>query len=204
MRLRILALIVVLQSCNSYLFDQVCPESVEEGSVTVAAGVPTPADILFVVDNSGSMEDEQENLAANFGRFIDQIAGTGDYRIAVVTTDQDSGVEQDGQAVSIFNGGQYQDLDRINRGGCQDTSPPHRPRLFSRSQPQLEANRLGQSGCPRPNSAFQQNVRVGSCGSGNEVGLKAIDVRAKQDWIRSMQRGLPSRQCQPGGDHRVR
>ena len=48
---------------------------------------PTPTDILFVVDNSGSMADEQENLAQNFDQFIQQIAGAGDYRIAVVTTD---------------------------------------------------------------------------------------------------------------------
>jgi hypothetical protein len=51
-------------------------------------------DILFVVDNSGSMEQEQQNLAANFPAFASQIDeyrnSTGqplDYHVAVTTTD---------------------------------------------------------------------------------------------------------------------
>jgi hypothetical protein len=45
-------------------------------------------DILFVVDNSGSMDEEQNNLAANFGTFIDLIVETrADFRIAIVSTD---------------------------------------------------------------------------------------------------------------------
>jgi hypothetical protein len=52
-------------------------------------------DILFVVDNSGSMEEEQQNLAANFPMFVNIIenyvtsAGSHlDYHIAVTTTDR--------------------------------------------------------------------------------------------------------------------
>jgi len=33
-------------------------------------------DILFVVDDSGSMEDEQQNLAANFDAFIERLAAS--------------------------------------------------------------------------------------------------------------------------------
>jgi hypothetical protein len=46
-------------------------------------------DVLFIVDNSGSMEDNQMNLAANTARFI-QVAdfrSTVDYQIGVTTTD---------------------------------------------------------------------------------------------------------------------
>ena len=53
-------------------------------------------DILFVIDDSGSMEEEQTNLVANFSRFIDVLnaftISTGealDYRIGVTTTGKD-------------------------------------------------------------------------------------------------------------------
>src|SRR5690606_10339321 len=47
-------------------------------------------DVLFVVDNSGSMSDEQNSLSTNFGSFL-----TGanqwntDYQVGVVTTDME-------------------------------------------------------------------------------------------------------------------
>jgi hypothetical protein len=45
-------------------------------------------DVLFVVDDSGSMGEEQQNLAANLGVFIDAANSWGaDYRIGVTTTD---------------------------------------------------------------------------------------------------------------------
>lgn len=47
-------------------------------------------DVLFIVDNSGSMSDEQNNLATNFGAFTNS-AGLWDtdYQIGVITTDID-------------------------------------------------------------------------------------------------------------------
>jgi hypothetical protein len=50
-------------------------------------------DFLFVVDNSGSMEDEQQNLVASFPGFIGTIQDTlmaQDYHIMVVDTDAES------------------------------------------------------------------------------------------------------------------
>jgi hypothetical protein len=47
-------------------------------------------DILFVMDNSGSMGEEQANLAANFGDFIGELEKEGveaNYRIGITTTD---------------------------------------------------------------------------------------------------------------------
>lgn len=49
-------------------------------------------DILFVVDNSGSMLEEQQNLADNFPRFIevlDNFTPALDYRVGVTTTGRD-------------------------------------------------------------------------------------------------------------------
>jgi hypothetical protein len=45
-------------------------------------------DVLFVVDNSGSMSEEQSNLANNFSKFIGEAATwNNDYHLAVTTTD---------------------------------------------------------------------------------------------------------------------
>ena len=47
----------------------------------------TKIDLLFVIDNSGSMGDEQTNLIANFPTFIQVLNQSGlDYRVAVTTT----------------------------------------------------------------------------------------------------------------------
>jgi hypothetical protein len=44
-------------------------------------------DLLFVIDNSGSMQQEQTNLIANFPMFISVLDASGlDYRVAVTTT----------------------------------------------------------------------------------------------------------------------
>ena len=44
-------------------------------------------DLLFVIDNSGSMQQEQTNLIANFPTFISVLDASGlDYRVAVTTT----------------------------------------------------------------------------------------------------------------------
>jgi hypothetical protein len=46
------------------------------------------SDILVVVDNSGSMAEEQNNLTNNFQTFIDAVvAADADWRVAVITTD---------------------------------------------------------------------------------------------------------------------
>jgi hypothetical protein len=51
----------------------------------------TKVDLLFVIDNSGSMLDEQANLVASFPGFIsamrDQLADTEGYHVGVTTSD---------------------------------------------------------------------------------------------------------------------
>ncbi len=59
-------------------------------------------DLVFVVDDSGSMEEEQANLAANFPKFIDVLnkfktknGAPIDYRIAITTTGVDLTISQE-------------------------------------------------------------------------------------------------------------
>lgn len=51
----------------------------------------TKIDFLFLIDNSGSMCEEQQNLTANFQAFseflFDELGAAADYRIAVTSTD---------------------------------------------------------------------------------------------------------------------
>ena len=61
---------------------------------------PTEVDILLVVDNSGSMQDEQEKLSVGFDNFVEffDVADV-DYHIGVTTTDMSDSGEQ-GELVS--------------------------------------------------------------------------------------------------------
>ena len=64
---------------------------------TVVLGFSRDVDLLFVVDNSGSMADEQEALAKSFNGFITSIQDTvmaKDYHIMVIDTDAGNAFEQ--------------------------------------------------------------------------------------------------------------
>ena len=88
------------------------PGAVDTGTVALDTGAPpvplTGVDILFVVDNSGSMAQEQEILADSMGSLTEMLSqGVGgtqlDVRVAVATTDM--GVS--------YDGGVYEDEDEM-------------------------------------------------------------------------------------------
>ncbi len=54
----------------------------------VQSGEMPKVDILWVIDNSGSMRDEQEAIAANFETFISGfVSNSVDFKMAIITTD---------------------------------------------------------------------------------------------------------------------
>jgi hypothetical protein len=65
------------------------PPIAEVERTDVLVQVTTPmVDILWMVDNSGSMGDEQSDLAENFPYFMNFFLGSGlDYHVAVVSSD---------------------------------------------------------------------------------------------------------------------
>ena len=73
---------------------------------TFSQGGESKTDILFVIDNSCSMSDEQEGLADNADLFVDNLLASGvDFQIAVITTD-DTHVREgiiDNDTPSIYN-----------------------------------------------------------------------------------------------------
>jgi hypothetical protein len=86
----------------------------DDGNTTADDGTGTgvgefdAVDILFVIDNTGSMGEEQETLAASFAAFIDVLEEGGaaaNYRIGITTTDNGnpwcSGTTPEGGALRL-------------------------------------------------------------------------------------------------------
>lgn len=69
-----------------------------EQSVDIIAS--NKVDVLFVVDNSGSMAFEQQSMAQRMGSFMNQIIGL-DYRIGITTTDPSSREWGDGRLLPL-------------------------------------------------------------------------------------------------------
>ncbi len=109
-------------------------------------------DVLFVVDNSGSMMDEQQNLGQNFSAFLIHAAAAGvDYHIAVTTT----GLERSSGGWAVCPGGA--------EGGENGRFFPvdgSSPRVITPTTPAAE-------------SVFAHNTQVGVC-HWNEQGLEAM------------------------------
>jgi hypothetical protein len=108
-------------------------------------------DVLFVVDNSGSMMEEQQSLAKNFAAFMSSTQGQPiDFQIGVTTT----GIEASPGGWSVCPGGA--------EGGESG-------RLFpvDNSSPRIITAQT-----PNPAEVFARNVQVGWC-HWNEQGLDA-------------------------------
>jgi hypothetical protein len=80
-----------LAGCPDREVGSVDPQQVGSEGRSVAAGANRQLDLLFVIDNSNSMKEEQDSLARNFGNFINVLrtlpGGLPDLHLAVVTSD---------------------------------------------------------------------------------------------------------------------
>lgn len=76
------------KAARAYLPAYAPEKSVTDGNTDV---FDPKADILFVIDNSGSMDPHQKNLARNIDLFVSGFLKTSiiDYNIGVITTDTD-------------------------------------------------------------------------------------------------------------------
>jgi hypothetical protein len=66
-----------LWSCNSHSLEKPIPNPTGESAQYREINPIRNVDILFVVDNSGSMSEEQANLARNFPVFMETAARRG-------------------------------------------------------------------------------------------------------------------------------
>ncbi|MCX4244575.1 vWA domain-containing protein [Paraliomyxa miuraensis] len=79
-----------LFACLDHPLKPVEYEAAQEKDEAIALTVNKDVDILFVIDNSGSMGEEQATLAQNFASFINVLERPeveANYRIGVTTTD---------------------------------------------------------------------------------------------------------------------
>ncbi|MCX7943855.1 MAG: VWA domain-containing protein [Deltaproteobacteria bacterium] len=88
----ILAVVVfsLFLSCQDYYFFNLPEKPTVEFNDVKNIETITKSDILFLIDNSGSMAQEQDNLARNLEKFINRIVSAqNDFHIGIITTDVD-------------------------------------------------------------------------------------------------------------------
>jgi hypothetical protein len=122
-------------------------------------------DILFVIDKTGSMGDEQQALGSNFQAFIQFAEAQGlDYQLGVTTTFRDS--EEDGRLVSA-------------QPGSTDASGPMGPQQYRIVTPRTT---------PSPSAVFASNVDFQLTGgsaadeSGMEASYRALSAPRITNW----------------------
>lgn len=83
-----LTLAALVGACLEHPLKEVEYSKVQVPKIPIVIRDNRDVDILFVIDNSGSMAEEQARLARNFPTFISALDGMGaDYRIGITTTD---------------------------------------------------------------------------------------------------------------------
>lgn len=98
-----------LLACLDHPLKRVEYDAVQEEMEGIQIEVNKDVDILFVIDNSGSMGEEQANLSENFGAFVGVLEEDdvkANYRLGITTTD-DSNYWCSGSNVSAAESGQF-------------------------------------------------------------------------------------------------
>lgn len=129
---------------------------------------PRKLDVLFVVDNSGSMSSSQTSLANNFPSFINYFKDRGyDFKIAVTTSDAFYGDQFVTSGCSLCNAQQARFRSTTN------------PRIYviDNATPNLEA-------------VFAQNVNVGTSGSGDERAFSSFKAALTSTYNTGFHRNL--------------
>jgi hypothetical protein len=175
------AALAVLAACAK--LDTVPQDAIQTCNASQVFAGHVATDILFVVDDSGSMNDNQTNLANNLGAFIDRLASLpieDDYQIGVTTTD-----------VQAFGGGS------TFAGGLESGNPYPQGALIAVTKDNAGNGIVGDlvydaaaypathgwggprilpKGSPTLIQDFKANVRVGTSGSSKEQPFRAIQL----------------------------
>lgn len=116
-------------------------------------GAASKVDVLFMIDNSGSMAEEQTIIGNSFADFIAQFTqGNADFHLGVITTDVDSSASKFTSALAGF----------VNPSGPGN--------LLTR----YAGERYLTNATSNLNTKFPQNAKVGITGSGAEQGLNSV------------------------------
>jgi hypothetical protein len=136
---------------------------------------PQRLDILFVIDNSNSMREEQEAVARELTAFIDEIRKAGgvrqDFNIGVITTSVYQHTAQNGV---VFNreypnqSGRLQPVPDANPDGGGVLLGTGSQRILTGDDPELA-------------SKFSRLVQQGTAGSGQETPFEAVRLALLSD-----------------------
>lgn len=141
-----------------------CNKSVDEFSLLAdeaafkqeAVLVAKKIDILWVIDNSGSMETSQNNLASNFTAFINRFEQKNyDFRMGVITTDAWEKRFNSGSSKARLRDGVGS-----NRSGVYIMTPT----------------------TPNLSNVFSTNIRQGTAGNGDERALESFRQGLLEPW----------------------
>ncbi len=145
---------------------------------------PAAVDILFVIDNSGSMVGEQHQLADSFQKFASVLEQRfQDYHIAIVTTGmQSGGCPACGGAIEMScikdENGRFQDTRGINLGTIDD--PVFE---FDPADPSCRVVSANNKDCFYDQSTGKGTVLVGVNGCGYERGLAALKTALSENLL---------------------
>lgn len=148
------------------------PESYVPVSQSLEVKAQTDVDILFVVDNSGSMQEEQVGIGNKIGGFLDKIKNLN-WQIAITTTDDRTSTPITGDTNRPWGDGQFRPFDS-NSG----------------SQYILSASQVSLSDAQ---SKLSNAIQMGIGGSGTERGINAtyraversVQAGPQKDFFRS-------------------
>ncbi|MDP2271011.1 MAG: VWA domain-containing protein [Archangium sp.] len=173
----VLALVASCQGCFG------CPSPVEDPNLVLVRSCesappliePPRLDILFVIDNSNSMREEQEAVARELTAFIDEIKNSGgvptEFNVGVITTSIYLNGRVGGQPFVLNyprQSGKLRPVPVELADGGIDLEPADAQRLLSGTDPEL---------IPK----FARLIRQGTQGSGQETPFEAVRLALLSD-----------------------
>jgi len=161
--------LVAIAGCGGC--DSVPPGAVTKCQATSVIAAPVKTDILFVVDDSGSMVEEQSNLATNFDAFIGRLASSpvkNEFRIGITTTSVAGFQNETVYASGTLNAGVP-----YPRGALVAIDPATGKIRYDATAGAFTGTRILEADSPTLADDFIANVKVGTGGSGKETGLEA-------------------------------
>ena len=156
-----IAVLAALAGCGA--FDSVPSNALTECQAETLVPGAVKTDILFIVDDSGSMAAEQANLATSFDAFIRALAASpvkDDFQIGVTTTSVDFPRYMTGSSG-------FQTVTQYTIGPKAGTSYPAGALVGAPD------HRILQASSPTLVGDFKANVNVGTDGSAKEQGFRA-------------------------------
>ena len=177
----VLALVASCQGCFG------CPSPIQDPNLVLVRSCqteppliePPRLDILFVIDNSNSMREEQEAVARELTAFIDEIKNSGgvptEFNVGVITTAVYLNGRVGGQPFVLNypkQNGKLRPVPAQLPDGGLDLDPPGGQRLLSGTDPDL---------IPK----FARLIRQGTTGSGQETPFEAVRLAVLSDLART-------------------